>query len=329
MTDPFRSFPSLPPLPPLPPIPGFGPIAPQGDDLPAATGMAGDTMCLASSDAMPELPSPKPSGKYKDIEELAAKTRTDANTWVAGRPLSEGKNAHKTNTVDQMKEALKSDENFFECDLRPEIDPPHRPECRHDEGSESGDNLLLSEWLDIGKRSGRGLKLDIKDGGAIPQILDEVEKNGVPDERLMFNLQDADMAKYAPEIRRRFPLATVAINPASELDGHKNDGKMQDWQVDRMIQLAEQAGPPTTFVVRFDLLTDEAIARLKEHGTVSVWNAMGEPAVSDPAKVAQQLRDRGVDGVVDIRETPDLLDKVEVGVDYAKNKARDFFHDHF
>jgi hypothetical protein len=266
---------------------------------------------------------PKPSGKYKGLEELASKTRTEANTWFFGRPLSEGKNAHKTNTTAQMEEALKGDFNYFECDLRTEINPPHRPECRHDPGQESGDNFLLSEWLAVAKRSGRGMKFDIKQGDAIPQILDEIAKSGAPDERMMFNLQDGDMAKYEQEIRRRFPLATIAINPADELDGHQNDGPMQDWQVDRMIDLAEKAGQPCTFVVRYDLLTDAAIAKLKEHGTISVWNEMGGPKVDDPAKVAEGLRERGVNGVVDIRPTPGLLEKAEMGIDFVKGKAED------
>jgi hypothetical protein len=318
MTDPIRSGANIPSIPLARPVQAAAPG-------PVAPGMAGDAMQLSGQvDPMADAATmPRPAGKYKGLEELAAKTRTEANTWFFGRPLSEGLNAHKTNTTEQMEEALKGDFNFFECDLRREINPPHRPECRHDPGQEPGDNLLLSEWLQIGKRSGRGLKFDIKEGEATPAILDEIAKSGVPDERLMFNLGDGDMAKFEQEIRSRFPLATIAINPASSLDGRENDGPMQDWQVDRMIDLAEQAGQPVTFVVRYDLLTDAAIAKLKQHGTISVWNEMGGPKVDDPAKVIQGLKDRGVNGVVDIRATPGLKEKVEIGLEYVHGKAED------
>src|SRR5947208_2582235 len=45
----------------------------------------------------------------------------------------------------------------------------------------------LDEWLQVGKASGRGLKLDIKDRTALPQIIDAVKRAGVPEERLMLN----------------------------------------------------------------------------------------------------------------------------------------------
>lgn len=40
----------------------------------------------------------------------------------------------------------------------------------------------------MGKESGRGLKLDIKEGDQMPAVLDELEKVGIPEERLMLNL---------------------------------------------------------------------------------------------------------------------------------------------
>ena len=131
----------------------------------------------------------------------------------------------------------------------------------------------------------------------------------------MFNLGDGDMARWAPEIRERFPDATLAINPATRLDGKENSGPLEDWQVDRMIALAEQGGAPVTFVVRYDLLTDEAIQKLGEHGTVSVWNSPSQGGVDDVEALTAELRERGVNGVIDLRPSMSNLDKVTSGVE--------------
>lgn len=244
------------------------------------------------------------------------------HSWTPGRPLSEARNAHATNTKAHFAEALKSDANWFEGDIRTEINEPYALEMRHDLGQESGDNLTLVEWLEAGSASGRGLKLDVKEGARIGEILDLCEQTGVPDGRLMFNFGDGDMAKWGPEIRKRFPAATVAVNPASSQGGKSNDGPLEDWQVQRMIQLGQAAGPPRTFVVRHDLLTDAAIRDLSQHGTISVWNAPSQGGVDDPAALGRKLRLRGVDGVIDLRKSMGLVDKAGAALDYGKNQAK-------
>lgn len=246
--------------------------------------------------------------------ELAQRLHEPSRLWVPGRSLSNAHNAHSTNTKEQMEHALQGSYNFFEGDVRREINPPHAMEMRHDKGQEDGDNLTLAEWLAIGKASGRGLKLDVKEGDAMEDILADVEAADIPDGRLMFNLGDGDMAEWGPEIRRRFPDATLALNPpAGDLDGVG---------VDRMLELARRIGGPVTFVVRHDLLTDGAIERLQVVGPVSVWNDPGKGGVSDPAQAARDLRERGVQGVVDLRESKGNLEKLKdlgsKGVSQAK-----------
>ena len=63
-----------------------------------------------------------------------------STTWWAGRPLSEGKNAHKTNTKEQFDAAMKDGSNWFEGDIRKELHG-NRVEMRHNPGAETGDNL--------------------------------------------------------------------------------------------------------------------------------------------------------------------------------------------
>lgn len=250
-----------------------------------------------------------------DVDRFEGSARTSQTRWWLGRPLSEGKNAHHTNTREQFAEALKSDNNWFEGDVRKEINSD-KLEMRHDKGHESGDNLTLKEWLQMGKASGRGLKLDVKEGQHLERILDEVEQANIPSERLMFNLGDADMAKFGPEIRKRFPNAILAVNPPS--------GPLDDKAVDRMIENAERGGKPVAFVVRHDQLTDAAIARLKPHGAISVWTDQGHaPSEGDRQRVIDDLKRRGVNGVIDIPAAMSTGEKIGVGLDKAKNWVKD------
>lgn len=246
-----------------------------------------------------------------------------STTWTAGRPLSDAQNAHSTNTREDFSAALKAGYNWFEGDVRTEINPPYALEMRHDKGHESGDNLLLGEWLAAGKAAGKGLKLDVKEGRRIGDILEEVDAAGIPSYRLMFNLADGDMAKWAPVIRRRFPEAILAVNPAERLGRQRNSGPLQRWQVQRMIAHAQAGGDPVTFVVRYDRLTPEAILALSAHGTVSVWNDPGRGGVDDVERLTAQLRAQGVNGVIDLRPSRGVAESVAEVADAAKNRIRD------
>ena len=245
-------------------------------------------------------------------------------SWWAGRPLADAVNAHSTNTKQDLAHALDGPYNFLEGDVRTEINPPYRLEMRHDKGHESGDNLYLDEWLKAGAASGRGLKLDVKEGERMPEILDAVERAGVPDGKLMFNIGDGDAARWGTEIRRRFPDATIALNPTDELGGRENSGPLEGWQVTRMLEHARAIGGPTTFVVRQDRLTDAAIGALEARGPVSVWNAPSRGGVDDVDALTGQLRERGVTGVIDLRASMDWKDKLDAGIDKGKNLLRDY-----
>ncbi len=251
----------------------------------------------------------------------APKKRRAPTTWWAGRPLSEGKNAHKTNTREQFSAAMKDGSNWFEGDIRKELHGD-RVEMRHDKGPETGDNLTLKEWLAMGKASGRGLKLDVKDSDQLPEIIKETKAAGIPSGRLMFNLGDGELDTYGKQIRKEFPHAVMAINTRE--DGDKMDGA----EVKRMIAHAKQLGQPATFVVRYDRLTDDAIKKLHGHGTISVWNDTGRGGVSkgDIERVTRSLRRRGVDGMIDIRPSESTLDKIKGGIDHAKNAAGEWIH---
>jgi hypothetical protein len=247
------------------------------------------------------LGSAPPSRGVGELTRQATATAKPAVTWRRDRPLVELKNAHRTNTVDEMKAALAGPFSQLECDVRGAINAPHELECRHDAGSEPGDNLTLKEWLSIGKASGRVLKLDVKDSSRLGDILAAVEASGVPPERLNINLSDAAMRSWGDAIRRRLPGALLSLNPR---------GALNDAEVKSLTGLARHLGPPCTFVVRNDLLCDSTLRALEAVAPVSVWNDPGMKGIDAPERTTDELKRRGCTGVIDIRASTTSSEKV-------------------
>ena len=244
--------------------------------------------------------------------------------WTPNRPLSEAVNAHSTNTVTDLKYALRSSHgyNWLEGDVRTGIDEKDHIEMRHEKAHEPGDNLSLKEWLEIGKASGKGLKLDIKEGEAINGVIATLKEVGVPQERLMLNLSDTDMAKSGVRLRREFPRATMAINPADSLPGKESgDGPYASWQVDRMIDQAKKVGAPVTFVLRADKVSPAIVKKLEALGSVSIWNEPFFGGLDDVEAKRAELKKWGVSGVIDLRKSYSTLEKIvhggQLGLQYG------------
>ena len=242
--------------------------------------------------------------RYGGTLALAERTRTRETSWLPGQSLSTARNAHVTNTREQLEAALGGSFNYLEGDIRAELDPPHALEMRHDPVAEAGDNLTLAQWLELGVASGRGLKLDVKESSRMPDVLKAIQDAHADPARVMINLSFDAMEKWGDRIRAECPGVTLALNPPQG-PGPSLDKE----QVDALLKQAERLHGPATFVVRFDLLTPEALARLQKVAPVSVWNASDGPVVKDPADVARKLRDEGVAGVIDIRRTPGAAEK--------------------
>lgn len=266
-----------------------------------------------------EAPAAAPDPEISGLIALARRTRSDATAWAPGKPLSGAKNAHSTNTHEDMKSALEHGYNFLEGDVREEINAPHALEMRHDTSHESGNNLTLAQWLAVGLASGRGLKLDVKEPQHMARVLDAVAASGVPAWRVMFNLGSGAMDDWGARIRGRFATSWLAINPPS------GDGALAGEQVATMIGQARKFGAPATFVVRLEHLTAPALDALRVVGPVSIWNSPNEGRkVKDAKKLAASLRARGVDGVIDIRESASLLEKTGKGIERGYNEVRTF-----
>ncbi|MEB3205383.1 MAG: DUF2181 domain-containing protein [Candidatus Sericytochromatia bacterium] len=254
--------------------------------------------------------------KYQKLLDLARSTHDGRTGWFPGKSLSAARPAHATNTREQFEQALKDGANFLEGDIRAELDPPHALEMRHDPVSERGDNLSLEEWLAIGAASGRAMKLDVKEPSRMPDVIRTVRASGIDPQRVMFNLDFNAMAKWGPELRQVFPAATLALNPPAS-----SSGKLDNRQVDELLRQAGKMGAPLTFVVRYDKLTPEALSRLQNVAPVSVWNASNGPTVKDASALSAELRRQGIQGVIDIRATPDAKDKVFGALERARQEV--------
>jgi glycerophosphoryl diester phosphodiesterase len=228
----------------------------------------------------------------RELSREAARNRDARHEWNPDAPLSDGRNAHHSNTPDEMRDALRGDYNWLEGDLR--LDDHGHPVMAHDSDAE-GDGLHLDQWLEIGRNGGRGMKVDVKEAESIPQLLDALEASGIEDGRLMINVQTSQVDDdRIREMRRRFPNAYIAINPASDHNDYSDDN------LDEAIHQADVAGGRVAFPLRWDMASDHAIERLRPHGNVSIWTAESHGTPDDTAAEVKDLRERGVDGVIDL-----------------------------
>lgn len=243
---------------------------------------------------------------------LARSTRAARGWNPAQNDLTTGRNAHRTNTLDEMRAGLEGDHNWLEGDLRVRADGTLV--LSHD-ADKTDRGLTLDEWLRIGGASERGLKIDVKEPAALPGLLDAIAASGVPDGRIMLNVAGVS-EREVREMRERFPDAWLALNPA--LSGHG----YRDEDLEEVGRLADAAGGRIAFPVRWDCVDDRVIAALKPHGKVSIWtdNSQGTPDNTEAER--SRLIERGVDGVIDLGPPQGWWDKLKVkGFDLWESNA--------
>jgi Uncharacterized conserved protein (DUF2181) len=226
----------------------------------------------------------------------AATDPANADKRVSGDSTRDLQNAHRTNTPEEMLEALKGDYTSFEGDIRMEQGlfghGKRQAIMAHDAWGTDG--MALKDWMAIGKASGRKLKMDFKESAALPHALALAKQNQIPDDRLIFN--GGTSLDWA-SVRKDFPGATLAINPPG--DGDKGE-PYEDGPIKETIEAAEKWGKPVIFPLRSDRVTPEVVAALKPYGEVAIWNAPSKHAPDDVAAETQRFRDMGVDGMIDL-----------------------------
>lgn len=204
-----------------------------------------------------------------------------------------------------MREALEGDNNWLEGDLR--VDRDGDLVMAHDADKER-DGLTVQEWLAIGGAGQRGLKIDVKEREAVPELLEAIEASGIPDGRIMLNVGTGQVSTAeARDMRERFPDAWMAINPAAP----RGNGDYDEESLEAATDMADAVGGRVAFPIRWDIASDEAIQRLRPHGKVSIWTATSEGTPDDTAGERQRLLDRGVDGVIDLGPPQSIFENIQ------------------
>jgi hypothetical protein len=232
------------------------------------------------------------------VPELPQQTRSELMQRAAARPdlrwdLSRGwkdaRNAHFTNTVDELRLALNSEANYLEGDIR-SINGV--PVMRH--GLLDRVDLTLADWLEIGAASGRGVKMDIKERGLIMTSVEMARRAGIPGDRLIVNVSASVDPTTLVGIRRFYPTATVNLSP---------DGPLGREQLLKLQQSARLTGGPVMFPLRVDRVTQTVIDALRPFGAVAIWNDPDIPGVDDIPGLTARLRGMGVTGMIDLRRS--------------------------
>ena len=207
--------------------------------------------------------------------------------WNASAGWAAARNAHVTNTIDQLRDSLRGPYNYLEGDIRT-VDGV--PVMRH--GTHDNVDMQLAEWLEIGRESGRGLKMDIKEQGAIiPSVL-LAKRAGIDASHLLVNISAKTDPIILMAVRQIYPTATVNISP---------DGALDQAGLDQLMKAATVVKGAVMFPLRVDLITQNIVDQLKPHGAIAIWNDPSVPGVSDIPALTKQLRAMGVDGMIDLR----------------------------
>ncbi|HNV72710.1 MAG TPA: DUF2181 domain-containing protein, partial [Candidatus Ozemobacteraceae bacterium] len=254
--------------------------------------------------------------KRKELENLARARPSLA--WPVNGDIADARNAHRTNTFAEMRDALKGEYDWLECDVRLEgplrdhVGVPlgdRRPITAHDSFQTNG--LLFEDWVKIAKESGRGIKVDFKDSKALDQVLTLLKNAGVPDHRLILNIGipdpkpgETDLTKPVSDerlqkIRAAFPQALINLSPG----GGTVDGQYSEAQIAQMIRYAKAAGQPVMFPLRAEWVTREVVQKLEPHGKVAIWNSPNTFNPADPAAEIARFRSWGVTGMIDLMTT--------------------------
>ena len=250
----------------VPQVAGVGRDRDQAGSLPAA---------------VPSLPV----GERARLMQLASVNQSQR--WNPAAGWAAARNAHVTNTVDELTAALNGAFNYLEGDVR-SID--RIPVMRH--GSADRVDMQLADWLAIGRVSGRGLKLDIKEQAAIlPSVL-LAREAGIDGGHLIINVSMSTDPIILMNVRQIYPGATVNLSPSDSLAPAVRE---------QLKRAAAITRGPVMFPLRVDLVTQEVINDLAGHGAIAIWNDPGIPGVVDVAALTRKLRDMGVDGMIDLR----------------------------
>jgi hypothetical protein len=214
--------------------------------------------------------------------------------------LSIASNAHYTNTRHQLAYALANNYNSLEGDVRMRDGVAV---MAHDRGRTP--ELTLAQWASHGASAGRMLRIDLKEREALNSVTQAVRELKIPDDRLTFNvsanapwLKSNFSTQGLRELRAAFPNAWITLNAPFPLPlGYE-----------LAADAAKHVGGKVGLSLQAQLVTKGTVRHLKGHGlTVSAWN---HPPLWQPKNIEgmrRSLREKGVDGMIDLRRKDDPL----------------------
>jgi len=255
------------------------------------------------------------NSKVEELEKLARERKNFG--WHRDDSIEGVVNAHYTNTFSELKKALSSSCNWFECDVRlegplrsilPVIGGERRPVTAHDPFQTNG--LLFDDWVRIVAASGRGIKVDLKTDDALDGTLAILKKHQIDDKKLIMNINVTAPGKGSlagederlKKIRNEFPECYIKLSPGS---GSSSNGKYTDAAVERLIEYSKACGRPVLYALRAEWVTPEIVKKLEQHGKVSIWNTTWSFNPKDIKKEVERFRSWGVTGIVDLMSTLD------------------------
>jgi hypothetical protein len=211
--------------------------------------------------------------------------------------LSQIRNAHLTNTYDQLAQALGRRLNMLEGDVR--LDHARRPVMAHGRGDTG---LPLDQWLTAARESGRQIKLEFKDSDAAWQTVALVRQMDIDPDLVTLNVMcvnwpglDRMSVQDIGRLREQMPQSRIALSIGRV--------PYTDHSIEQARHAALAAGPVelVTFTLQADYITRDTIRKLAPYGSISAWNY---PAFFDPADIEAErirLREMGVNGMIDLR----------------------------
>jgi hypothetical protein len=219
------------------------------------------------------------------------------NQWPLTADISIGRNKHRTNTFEELRDGLAGPFDWFESDVRMQ---DGRPVAAHDEGNRDG--MTMAEWVQVGAASGRGLKMDFKEARAIAPVVGLIHAAGVPDERLLWNVTigagsspaNTSMA-IMQELRREFPRSVINLSLSHT--------PYDDRTITQALDVARQVGGPIMFPLDARFVTPAVVQKFRLGGRVAIWNS---PVTYNPTNIPADIakfRAWGVDGMIDLRST--------------------------
>ena len=209
-------------------------------------------------------------------------------------------NAHYGNTRAQLGYALTHAYNSVEGDVRLDAGVPV---MRHDRTAPW--DLTFEQWAGFVARSGKHLRVDLKDAEALGPVTAILQRLGVPSGLVTFNV--AALAPWSAanqsidairELRANFPDSWVTLNLPLPFGA----GYGLAIRAARMI-----GGHHLGVAVMEGLVSERDIRRLRS--AFEVVNAWNLPLFGDPdiATAITHLRLMGVNGMIDLRRKDDPL----------------------